>query len=153
VIPIELPADAKSEALMENLQSVLPDPGSTTYSKVVVINFWPVEAIYLPYNVENVKRCQELTFMSSLQALKFLMEAQPSSIISDQLVVVSCCAQFITGDEDDVLPWASTAWGLCRTACLEVQKIRTMIIDLGKADSTETDLLVREIRVRCCPIH
>jgi hypothetical protein len=89
--------------------------------------------------------------MSSLQALKVLLEAQIKlpNITSYQLVVVSCCAQIITGDEDGSLPLASIAWGLCRTASLEIPKIRTTIIDLSKADSNEIDLLTREIQV-CC---
>jgi len=86
--------------------------------------------------------------MSSVEALKFAADVQSSgNCATCKLVAVSRCAQFITGDEDDLIPWASTAWGLGRTARLEFQNIRTMSVDLGKADSFEMHLLAEEMTV------
>lgn len=148
-MPIELSEDFKSQALAENLRAALPAADDTSFSKLIITNFMPSEVNSHLSNIESINKSQELAFMNSVEVLKILVEVQNQlpNINSYQFVAVSCCAQIITGEEDRSLPLASTVWGLCRTAYLEIPKLRTTIIDLCKADGTEIDLLVEEIKV------
>lgn len=97
--------------------------------------------------MDSIDYGQDLSFTSSLEALKFLTEIQSSAATTCKLVVVSACTQFFNGDGDYSIPWASTAWGLCRTARLEFQSVKTLSVDLSKADNNEIELLTKEIRV------
>ncbi|XP_031568280.1 uncharacterized protein LOC116302983 isoform X2 [Actinia tenebrosa] len=148
VVPIELPEDTKIQALADILRAALPAPDDTFFSKLIVINFTPLQVNSNLSNIESIDKSQELAFMNSVEVLKILVEVQSQlpNINSCQFVAVSCCAQIITGMEDTSLPSGSTVWGLCRTASLEIPKLRTTIIDLCKANDTELDLLVEEIK-------
>jgi len=83
--------------------------------------------------------------MSSLEVLKFLADVVQSTGVSCQLVVVSRCTQYVNDEKDGMIPWSSTVWGLCRTARLEFQNIRTINVDLEMVDDSEIQLLVKKI--------
>ena len=62
--------------------------------------------------------------------------------------MVSRCAQVLAGDERKIIPWGSTAWGMCRTVSLEIPSIRTTAVDLSEANKNELNLLVTELQVK-----
>ena len=154
MVAIDLPTSTELTAVAESMRSVLPAAANSMFSELIVVNFWPVEASYLASDVNCIRRSQDLAFMSSLQALNYLIEVQgQSSDVSRHLVIVSRCAQVITGEEESIIPWASTAWGMRRTASLEISSVRTTAVDLCKGDDSELDLLTSEIQVLMFPLY
>ena len=148
MVAIDLPATTEPTAVEDSMRSALTATADLTCSELITVNFWPVEASYLASEVSCIRRSQDLAFMSSLQALNCLIEAQiQSSDVSRHLVIVSRCAQVITGEEESCFPWASTAWGMRRTAPLEIFSIKTTAVDLCKGDDIELELLTTEIQV------
>lgn len=142
---VKLHEDGTSLDLVGLLKNVVSDAES--YSKVTVVNFWPVETFFALTTVKDVDQWQELSCMGILDVLKFFADVQSSSNVTCTLVAVSRCAQFVTGLEDEKIPWASSVWGLCRTARVEFLSIRIMNVDLCTADSCEMQQLTREIMV------
>ena len=111
-----------------------------------VVNMWPVETTVLPNNFDVIEKAQNLAFSSSVFLIQQLAR---NHFLDSRLVLVSESTQLLstaTKSQSDSVPWASTIWGLHRTAKLEESDLKITTIDLGNKNyNEEVDLLLSEI--------
>ena len=107
---------------------------------------WPVVTNLLPNKFNVIGKAQNVAFSSSVFLIQQLVSRR---LLDSQLLLVSESTQFLnntTESQVNSIPWASTIWGLRRTAKLEEFDLGITTIDLGsKNDITEVDLLLSEI--------
>ena len=112
-----------------------------------VVNMWPVETTLIPSNFDVIERVQNLAFSSSVFLIQQLVN---KGWLNCQLLLVTESTQrldtSIRSPQSNFIPWASTVWGLRRTAKLEEPDLKITTIDLGdKNDLDEVDCLLSEI--------
>ena len=141
--PNALSFDTKTEDVISSALTGVPS-GNLSFLKVV--NMWPVETNLLPNKFDVIEKAQNLAFSSSVFLIQQLVS---KGLLDSRLLLVSESTQFLnttTESQVNSIPWASTIWGLRRTAKLEEFDLGITTIDLGnKNDITEVDLLLSEI--------
>ena len=124
----------------------LDTPPNDSFS-VKVVNMWPVETTQLPSNFDVIEQVQNLALSSSVFLIQQLVnKGWPNC----HLLLVTESTQrldtSIRSPQSNFIPWASTVWGLRRTAKLEEPDLKITTIDLGdKNDLDEVDCLLSVI--------
>ena len=108
---------------------------------------WPVETTRLLDNFDVIDQAQSMAFSSSAFLIKLLVIKECLDarlfLVTESTQVLSSCDRC---PETKSMPWASTVWGLRRTANLEEFRLRVTAIDLdSKKNVDEIDALVDEI--------
>ena len=136
--------NSKAEEAISAAFSNIPPSHS---SNLKVINMWPVETTLLPNSYDVIDQAQRLALSSSVFLFKLVIEKE---WFNTRLFLVTERTQLLAaGDkcpEIDTIPWASTVWGLRRTANLEEFNFRVTAVDLNnKRDIREAGSLIDEI--------
>lgn len=116
-------------------------------SNLKVVNLWPVETTLLPNSFDVIDQAQHLALSSSVFLLKLVIEKEWFDtrlfLITERTQLLGACDK---SPKTDTIPWASTVWGLRRTANLEEFNFRVTAVDLNnKRDIREADFLIDEI--------
>ena len=115
-------------------------------SKLKLINMWPVETTLLPNSFEVIDQAQRLAFSSSVFLLKLVIEKE---WFDTRLFLITERTQLLNvygkSPKTNTVPWASTVWGLRRTANLEEFNFRVTAVDLNNKDIREVGSLTDEI--------
>ena len=148
VITVNLPNakcfDSEAEEAINAALASLPPSHS---SNLKIINMWPVETTLLPNNFDVIDQAQRLAFSSSVFLLKLAIEKE---WFDSRLFLITERTQLLKtygkSPKIDTVPWASTVWGLRRTAYLEELNFRVIAVDLSnKRDVREVTSLIDEI--------
>ena len=136
--------DAKA---VEAISTAFLDTTQNDSFSFKVVNMWPVETTLIPSNFDVIERVQNLAFSSSVFLIQQLVN---KGWLNCQLLLVTESTQrldtSIRSPQSNFIPWASTVWGLRRTAKLEEPDLKITTIDLGdKNDLDEVDCLLSEI--------
>ena len=136
--------DAKA---VEAISTAFLDTPQNDSFSFKVVNMWPVDTTLIPSNFDVIERVQNLAFSSSVFLIQQLVN---KGWLNCQLLLVTESTQrldtSIRSPQSNFIPWASTVWGLRRTAKLEEPDLKITTIDLGdKNDLDEVDCLLSEI--------
>ena len=148
VITVEPPNfgcfNSKAEEAISAAFSKIPHSHS---SNLKVINMWPVETTLLPNSYNVIDQAQRLALNSSVFLLKLVIEKEWFEtrlfLVTERTQLLAACDK---SSKTDTVPWASTVWGLRRTANLEEFNFRVTAVDLNnKRDIREAVSLIDEI--------
>ena len=147
VITIDPPNDSIfNNEVRKAIETVFSDILTRNPTNLRVINMWPVEATLLPNKFDVIYQAQSLAFNSSVSLLKLLITKE---CLDSRLFLVTESTQAWSACDDSPknksIPWASTVWGLRRTANLEEFNIKVTSVDLNKKDLHEVNSLIDEI--------
>ena len=136
--------DAKA---IEAISKAFLDTSSNDSFGLKVVNMWPVETTLLPSNFDVIEKVQNLAFSSSVFLIQQLVN---KGWLSCQLLLVTESTQrldtSIGSSQSNFIPWASTVWGLRRTAKIEEPDLKITTIDLSnKNTADEVNCLLSEI--------
>ena len=136
--------DAKA---IEAISKAFLDTPSNDSFGLKVINMWPVETTLLPSNFDVIEKVQNLAFSSSVFLIQQLVN---KGWLSCQLLLVTESTQRLDTStrslQSNFIPWASTVWGLRRTAKIEEPDLKITTIDLSNKNTVdEVNCLLSEI--------
>ena len=136
--------DAKA---IEAISKAFLDTSSNDSFGLKVVNMWPVETTLLPSNFDVIEKVQNLAFSSSVFLIQQLVN---KGWLSCQLLLVTESTQRLDTSigslQSNFIPWASTVWGLRRTAKIEEPDLKITTIDLSnKNTADEVNCLLSEI--------
>ena len=136
--------DAKA---IEAISKAFLDTPSNDSFSLKVVNMWPVETTLLPSNFDVIEKVQNLAFSSSVFLIQQLVN---KGWLSCQLLLVTESTQrldtSIRSLQSNFIPWASTVWGLRRTAKIEEPDLKITTIDLSNKNTVdEVNCLLSEI--------
>ena len=136
--------DAKA---IEAISKAFLDTPSNDSFGLKVVNMWPVETTLLPSNFDVIEKVQNLAFSSSVFLIQQLVN---KGWLSCQLLLVTESTQrldtSIRSLQSNFIPWASTVWGLRRTAKIEEPDLKITTIDLSNKNTVdEVNCLLSEI--------
>ena len=148
VITIDPPSDvAYSNEVQTVIETVFSSIPKRDASNLRVINMWPVETTLLMDNCDVIDQAQSIAFSSSVFLIKLLVMTE---CLDSRLFLVTKSTQVLSSFERSPktksMPWASTVWGLRRTANLEEFSLRVTAVDLdSNANVDEIDAFIDEI--------
>ena len=148
VITVQLPnAKCFNSESEEAINAALASIPPSHLSNLKIVNMWPLETTLLPNNFDVIDQAQCLAFSSSVFLLKLVIEKK---WFDTRLFLVTERTQLLNAygksPKIDTIPWASTVWGLRRTANLEEFNFRVTAVDLNnKRDVREVGSLIDEI--------
>ena len=147
VITIEPPnAGCFNSNAEEAITAAFADIPPSHSSNLKVINMWPVETTLLPNSFEVIDQVQRLAFSSSVFLLKLVIEKEWFDtrlfLITERTQLLNAYGKAL---KTNTVPWASTVWGLRRTANLEEFNFRVTAVDLNNKDIREVGSLTDEI--------
>ena len=136
--------DAKA---VEAISKAFLDTSSNDSFGLKVVNMWPVETTLLPSNFDVIEKVQNLAFSSSVFLIQQLVN---KGWLSCQLLLVTESTQRLDTSigslQSNFIPWASTVWGLRRTAKIEEPDLKITTIDLSNKNTVdEVNCLLSEI--------
>ena len=148
VITIDPPRDAAyNNEVQKVIETGFSDIPKRDSSNLRVINMWPVETTLLLDDCDVIDQAQSIAFSSSVFLIKLLVQKE---WLDSRLFLVTKSAQVLSSfersPEAKSMPWASTVWGLRRTANLEEFSLRVTAIDVDtNANVDEIDAFIDEI--------